>query len=131
MEQIVRHEYFDVYRVTDGVLLNVKKYATPRCSFYWNDFDKNKKSFTKLSGLKNLYIANKDVEYGYNKEVLLKGSLIYGNDYIVPLINPYEYRFEIKTTGECFAGNYVDITNYLDIIRDMIDEYLNDYKKVV
>jgi hypothetical protein len=125
MEQITKHEYLDVYRITDGVLLNVKKYKETQCRFYWHDFDKNKKSFVKLSGLKNLYIANKDIEYGYEGNILAKGSLVYGGIYIVPLTNPAEYRFEIKTTDECFSGDYEETSSYLLLIIEVMGRYLN------
>ena len=127
MEQITKHEYLDVYRIADGVLLKVKKYKdSETCHIGWHTIEKYKSSLTKLKGLKNLFVVNSDIKCEYGWFELNVGDVIFESEHIIPITNPSEYRYEIKTTGEMFSGNYKEVSNYLYIIIEIMDKYLNE-----
>lgn len=126
MEQILSHEFLDVYRITDGVLLNVKKYKLPDHHWGYHKYKNDKKLMKKLDGLKNLYRVTKDVDDEWRP--LKVGDIIYNYNKITPVNNYLEYRFEIKTTGECFSGGYVLFGSYLAEINMIIEKYKLDVK---
>ena len=51
------------------------------------------------------------------------GDIIFNSDKIIPTNNPSEYRFEIKTTGESFAGCYTEVNKYISEINNIIESY--------
>lgn len=122
MEQITKHWLLDVYRITDGVLLNVKKYEVDRMAFH--TLKESKKSFDKLNGLKNLYRANEDIKDKYSDKFIFKcGEYYYDNFKIIPTSDVDKFRFEIKTTGESFSGNSEIFTQYLSEISYIMSRY--------
>lgn len=124
MEQITKHEYLDVYRVADGVLLNVKKYKEEDTNWAYSNHYNDKMVFKKIKGLKNLYECILDVVGKYYS--ISVGDIIYGTNKISLITNATEYRYEIKTTGEMFSGDYKEVSNYLYVIIEVMDRYLNE-----
>lgn len=129
MEEIIKSKYEDVYRVRDGITLHVKKYRRV-CD---TETDKYKRIRSKdRDKLKNyirgknhrhcnLKVATEDVEVdnGFSwisdHTVEPKGS-VFDNDFLLEVVTPSFYRYEIKTTGNSFSGSAVDMN---EIITDI------------
>ena len=135
MEEIIKSEYEDVYRVTDGVFLHVKKYGKVRDEetgryrcVKLEDLEKLK-SYIKGKNYRNcrLKSASEDVyiDNGFwsgDYTLVPKGS-VFDNNFIVKPVSPDLYRYEIKTTGDSFSGLALDMTEFIENISTQIKTY--------
>lgn len=135
MEEIIKSEYEDVYRVTDGVTLHVKKYGKVRDEetgryrcVKLEDLEKLK-SYIKGKNYRNcrLKSASEDVyiDNGFwsgDYTLVPKGS-VFDNNFIVKPVSPDLYRYEIKTTGDSFSGLALDMTEFIENISTQIKTY--------
>ena len=109
MEVLANTEYQDVYRIVDGVLLIVNKFK--RIIY---DEDKYFKVFSSKAKLKSynkgcqkwLKVLKEDYYDTYSNITVPKGTVLY-QDYPIELSNVYKY--EVKTTGTSFSGNYAAV----------------------
>lgn len=133
MEEIIKSEYEDVYRVTDGVTLHVKKYGKVldeetgryRC-VKLEDLEKLK-SYIKGKNSRNcrLKSASEDVyiDNGFwsgDYTLVSKGS-VFDNYFIVKPVSPNLYRYEIKATGNSFSGNVIQINKMVKDIMEVVN----------
>lgn len=133
MEEIIKSEYEDVYRVKDGVTLHVKKYRKV-CDVGTDKYKRIKsKDRDKLKNYirgKNhrhchLKIAAEDikVDNGFSwisdHTIEPKGS-VFDGDFLLETVSPSFYRYEIKTTGNSFSGSVIDINEIIADIRMQI-----------
>ena len=133
MEEIIKSEYEDVYRVTDGVTLHVKKYGKVRDEetgryrcVKLEDLEKLK-SYIKGKNYRNccLKSASEDVyiDNGFwsgDYTLVPKGS-VFDNYFIVKPVSPNLYRYEIKTTGNSFSGNVIQINKMVKDIMEVVN----------
>lgn len=127
VEKITEHEYMDVYRIRDGVLLKVKKYKQSDTRHIgWHNIKEYKASLEKLTGLKNLYKVISDIECKYGSWKLSAGDIIFENEHVIPTNNYMEYRYEVKTTGECFSGNWGEFGDIMMDIAKICESYLDE-----
>ena len=133
MEEIIKSEYEDVYRVTDGVTLHVKKYGKVRDEetgryrcVKLEDLEKLK-SYIKGKNYRNcrLKSASEDVyiDNGFwsgDYTLAPKGS-VFDNYFIVKPVSPNLYRYEIKATGNSFSGNVIQINKMVKDIMEVVN----------
>lgn len=121
MEVLANTEYQDVYRIVDGVLLIVNKfkriiYNEDKC--FRVSFSKAKfKSYNK-GCQKWLKVLKEDYHDEYSNISVPKGTVLY-QDCPVELSNVYKY--EVKTTGTFFSGDYSRVKSIIDDICEVMD----------
>lgn len=118
-EIVYQTELMDCYRITDGVLLNVKKYKQTN---NWIDKDGISKPYHK--DCKDLRVLKKEYIDERFCKVYKIGTVIEAY-YEVVKCNVSDYTYEIKTTGNLFSGTSDIILQYLDIIKEIINTYNN------
>ena len=117
MEIVVKTEYQDIYRVKDGVLLIVNKFEYLFNNSYFYDRSKRRKTYNKNT--KSLYINQEDAD-DYNNNFIPKGTVLYINRPVISTDDKSKWRYEIKTTGDCFSGSYDDVIGMLDDIINVM-----------
>lgn len=117
MQVIVKTEYQDVYRITNGVLLVVNKFK-PIC---YNRtvvlFRAKVKSYNK-GCQKELKVLKEDYD-SFSEITIPRGTIIY-HDRPVEIVNKEHYTYQIKTTGESFSGNSNYILKLINDISEII-----------
>lgn len=121
MEVLANTEYQDVYRIVDGVLLIVNKFK--RIIY---DEDKHFRVYISKAKLKSynkgcqkwLKVLKEDYYDAYSNITVPKGTVLYQN-YPIKLSNIYKY--EVKTTGTSFSGNYSTVKSIINNIREIMD----------
>ena len=125
MEIIAQTDYQDIYRITDGVLLVVNKFVpidysdqTKEYIHIYRDEAKyksyNKNCQTWLKVLKENY------ESKYCPVVVSKGTVTYMNIPVISTKDKGKWKYELKTTGTAFSGNYDTMLEMLDTVVDCI-----------
>ena len=121
MEVLANTEYQDVYRIVDGVLLIVNKFKRiiyDEDEYFRVSFSKSKvKSYNK-GCQKWLKVLKEDYHDEYSNISVPKGTVLY-QDYPIELSKAY--RYEIKTTGTSFSGNYSRVKSIINDICGVID----------
>ena len=132
MEEIIKSEYEDVYRVRDGITLHVKKYRKV-CDTgtykYKRIKSEDRGKLKNYIGDKNhrhchLKVATEDVKvdngFSWIRDYTIepKGS-VFDDDFLLEVVSPSFYRYEIKTTGNSFSGSVADMT---EILEDIVDQ---------
>ena len=127
MEILANTEYQDVYRIVDGVLLIVNK-------FLYKDYSKKTKRIVKVNdtGRYNCKTYNKgcqsclkelkrDYLDTYATVTIFKGTVLYHGYPVEPTTKLENYIYETKTTGDAFGGDYNEVTNMINNIREVMD----------
>ncbi len=124
MEVLANTEYQDVYRIVDGVLLIVNKFKRiiyDKDKYFRVSFSEAKfKSYNK-GCQKWLKVLKEDYHDEYSNISVPIGTVLY-QDYPVELtIKPENYIYEIKTTGNAFGGDYNEVMDMINDIREVMD----------
>lgn len=121
MEVLANTEYQDVYRIVDGVLLIVNKFKRiiyDEDKYFRVSFSKVKlKSYNK-GCQKWLKVLKEDYYDAYSNITVPKGTVLY-QDYPIKLSNVYKY--EVKTIGTSFSGNYSTVKSIINDIYEVMD----------
>lgn len=121
MEVLANTEYQDVYRIVDGVLLIVNKFKRiiyDEDKYFRVSFSESKvKSYNK-GCQKWLKILKEDYCDAYSNITVPKGTVLY-QDCPIELSNVY--RYEVKTTGISFSGNYSTVKSIINDICEVMD----------
>ena len=124
MEVLANTEYQDVYRIVDGVLLIVNKFKRiiyNEDEYFRVSFSKSKvKSYNK-GCQKWLKVLKEDYHDEYSNISVPKGTVLYQDYPIEPTIKPENYIYEIKTTGNAFGGDYNEVMDMINNIREVMD----------
>ena len=123
MEIVVHTDYQDIYRITDGVLFIVNKFIPIDYSDQTKEYIRVYRSEAKYKSYnKNcqncLKVLKEDYEYKYCPVIISKGTVTYMDVPVICTNDQDKWKYELKTTGSCFSGNY-------DTILDMITEVHN------
>lgn len=126
MEIVVQTDYQDIYRITDGVLLIVNKFIPIDYSDKTSEFVS---VFTRKARVRSynrncqtyLKILKEDYDYHY-PIVIPKETVLYMTTPVIYTENKYMWRYELKTTGTAFSGNYGDFSDMLGDIIQILDE---------
>lgn len=111
MEQIQAHEIKDVYRIKDGVLVEVVKYQTLGSWLH------GKRPEKRVKGCKGLTILKE--EFKGVKE----GTYLYEGRPVEVLTDPTQFRFEIKSSGGTIQGDSEQLQKLLKTIQELIKTY--------
>ncbi|MCP1185017.1 hypothetical protein [Paenibacillus sp. 1781tsa1] len=119
MEKIQSHAIKDIWRVREGLLLEVHKFKT--LGHCWI---RSKKSVKQIRGCKGLTELKEDYCDSYTKKTYPKGTLIYNTVPVEPEMNKNNFKFEIKSSGgSIFGKNSEEIKEILDDIEKAINAY--------
>jgi hypothetical protein len=128
-EIVQTHEYQDIYRITDGVLLKINKFKNTNTSPYWyrSSTEKYKKQLKKVSGIKQCYILKEDInliwcEYG---RTVPKGTVIFEYCDVQPLgiSEKDKWFYELKTTSSAFSGNLKKFKELIEMVNEILESY--------
>ena len=127
MDVLANTEYQDIYRIVGGVLLIVNK-------FLYKDYSKKTKRIVKVNntGKDNCKIYNKgcqsclkelkrDYLDTYATVTIPKGTVLYHGYPVEPTTKSENYIYQIKTTGDAFGGNYSEVMDMINNIREVMD----------
>lgn len=120
MEQTIKTDHLDVFRIKDGVLLKVYKCTV--ISYVYNDF--NKRKCEKLA--ENIYKTKQDIQLrSFSGETIIPaGSVIVENCWVEKIDNFKDFRIELKTTSDAFSGDMADIYKYFGQINKILESYM-------
>ena len=134
MEVLANTEYQDVYRIVDGVLLIVNK-------FLYKDYSKKTKRIVRVNDIRRgncktyhkgcqsyLKELNRDYLDSYATVTIPKGAILYHGYPVEPTTKPENYIYKIKTTGDAFSGDYSEVMDMINDIREVMDS--NEFKDV-
>lgn len=124
MEVLANTEYQDVYRIVDGVLLIVNKFKRiiyDEDKYFGVSLDEAKfKSYNK-GCQKWLKVLKEDYHDEYSNISVPKGTVLYQYYPVEPITKPENYIYEIKTTGDAFGGDYSEVMDMINNIREVMD----------
>lgn len=120
MEVLCKSDYQDLYRIKDSVLLVVNKFDYKKTDRGMRIYvgDRGRKTVKKYSdGCQDqLKILKIKYECTYEQCVFEPGTVLYGG-YPVELVPKEKWNYQIKTTGDLFSGNQVDVLKLIDEIK--------------
>lgn len=128
MEVLANTEYQDVYRIVDGVLLIVNKFKRiiyDEDKYFRVSFSESKVESYNKGCQKWLKVLKEDYHDAYSNITVSKGIVLY-QYYPIKLSNVYKY--EVKTTGTSFSGNYLTVKSIINDICEVMDG--NEFKDV-
>jgi hypothetical protein len=120
MEKIQSHEIKDIWRIRDGLLVEVHK--SKSLGSCWI---RSSKIVKQVRGCKGLTELKEDYYDDYRKKTFLKGTLIYYNSPVEPETDKSKFKFEIKSSGGSILGN--NIVDVKKVVRD-IESVINTYE---
>lgn len=121
MEIVAQTDYQDIYRITDGVLFIVNKFIPIDYSDETKEYIHVYRSEAKYKSYnKNcqncLKVLQEDYEYEYCPVIIPKGTVLYMDIPVICTNDKDKWKYELKTTGTAFSGNY---ERMLDLITDV------------
>ena len=129
MEVLLKSDYQDIYRITDGVLLVINKFKPMKIegveylSVRHTDRN-NSRAYEKgcQSGLKKLTKEYKHEASWCEPEWSVPiGTVVY-HDIPVEIVSENEWEYQIKTTGEMFSGDLRRVTGLINELLRIINE---------
>lgn len=127
MEVVVQTDYQDIYRITDGVLFIVNKFIPIDYSndipekIYVYQSDMKYRLYNKFCQ-KRLKVLKEDYKNKYCPVVIPKGTVMYMNTPVICTKDKTKWKYELKTTGSAFSGDFYTVRKMLDVIDDIIIE---------
>lgn len=123
MEIVAQTDYQDIYRITDGVLFIVNKFIPVDYSDQTKEFVHVYQTKAKYKSYnKNcqnwLKVLKEDYEYEYCPVIIVKGTVTYMDVPVICTNDKDKWKYELKTTGTAFSGNY-------DTMLEMFDNVIN------
>jgi hypothetical protein len=118
MKTLAQTEYQDLYRVTDGVLLVVNKFAsidyskkTTRVTTVYSRDAKTKSYYKGCQ--KDLKILKQDYFDEYGSITIPKGTVLYFDRPVIATSDQSDWKYEVKTTGSALGGSKDEIEKLL------------------
>lgn len=121
MEIVVQTDYQDIYRIIDGVLFIVNKFIPIDYTYKTKEYVRVYNSEAKYKSYnKNcqtwLKVLKEDYEYEYCPVVVPKGTVTYMDIPVICTNDKDKWKYELKTTGTAFSGNYDTMLAMLDTV---------------
>lgn len=119
MQVLAKTEYQDLYRVTDGVLLVVNKFVPIeyKNERYFTVSRSKAKQGKYNKGCQDwLKILKADYHDEYSGITVPKGTVTYIDKPVIPTDDRWEWKYEVKTTGNALSGDYHVIESLLSNI---------------
>lgn len=117
MEKIKSHAVADVWRVKEGVLVNVYKYK--RTGGYYDVPNSKTKVVRGCTGLREL----KDDFIPRIGTILKKGTLVLHRTPVEPITDVKDFKFDVTSSGGSIYGSITDVERVLHNIQDILDTY--------
>ncbi|UUG68114.1 hypothetical protein [Bacillus phage PK-3] len=119
MEKIQSHEIKDIWRVRDGLLIEISKFQ----SLGYNISDNQMKTKV-VRGCKGLRELKEDYTVEWSKKTYPKGTLLLHGTPVEPITDVNKFRAEIKSSG----GSVLDSLEKIESILNDIKAILRQYK---
>jgi hypothetical protein len=116
-EQIQEHWLQDIYRLENGTLLTVNKFAN--VNWHWNSKIKEVKK-EKIKGIKNCYRIKEDITYW---GVEYKAGQLFLEGKAINELDPVAYLYRI-TSNDGIHGDF----NYIKQITEEINKIVKKYQ---
>lgn len=121
MEVVAQTDYQDIYRITDGVLLVVNKFIPIDYSDETKEYVYVHKSRAKYKSYNQncqiwLKVLKEDYVYEYCPVIIPKGTVLYMKIPVICTNDKDKWKYELKTTGTAFSGNYDTMLAMLDTV---------------
>lgn len=117
MEQIQSHEIRDVYRIREGLLVEVHKYKS------LGHYNYKKKKEKRVRGCKGLTILTEEYTDTWNNTTYPVGTYFLGSLPVEPINDPYQFKIEIKSSGGSILGDFVEMEKVLYTIKEIMNKY--------
>ncbi|MBU7316006.1 hypothetical protein [Paenibacillus oleatilyticus] len=117
MEKIQSHEIKDIWRIQEGLLVEVHKYKTLGYHIH------SKKSEKRVKGCKGLTILTEDYTDSYYKKTIPKGTLFYYSSPVEPVTDRNLFKIEIKSSGGSILGTITETEKVLRDLESLIKQY--------
>lgn len=117
MEKIKSHAITDVWRVKDGLLVNVYKYKSISKKYPTISHTKTKvvRGCTGLRALKEDYTAD--------GETFKAGTFVLNCSPVEPLTDVKDFKFDVTSSGGSIYGSITDVERVLEKIQDILNTY--------
>lgn len=117
MEQIQTHEIKDIYRIREGLLVEIYKYE--RLGYH----DYSKKKEKRVRGCKGLTILTEEYTGSYEKKTYPVGTYFYHSAPVKPVVDVKLFKVEIKSSGGSILGSFNEIDTVLKDIETILSRY--------
>jgi hypothetical protein len=111
MEKIQSHEIKDIWRIKDGLLVEIWKYEHQG----WIGFSNYKSKIVR--GCKGLKMLKEDYKQ------FKTGDYVYGSAVVNPTIDVKKFKAEIKSSGGSVLGSLLEINDVLNDIKNILSKY--------
>ncbi|AKO92009.1 hypothetical protein BEH_07780 [Priestia filamentosa] len=118
MEKIQSHEIKDIWRVQDGLLVEIYKYDSLG---YHIHSDKIKAKI--IRGCKGLKELKEDYTDSWEKKTYPKGTLLYHGQPVRAISDRNKFKAEIKSSGGSVLGSITEINKVLEDIEHILNQY--------
>lgn len=120
MKKIQSHPVKDIYRIREGVLIEVHKYETLG---YWIGRQKLGKTVRGCKGLQVLtapYLRN----HSYKEdEFYPEGTFVLDGTPVKPITNYKDFRIELKSSGGAVLDSLEGLMKFTNQVQEIIDSY--------
>ncbi|UUV46534.1 hypothetical protein [Bacillus phage vB_BanS-Thrax3] len=118
MEKIKSHAIADVWRVKEGLLVNVYKYKGISKKYCTIPTSKTKvvRGCTGLRALKEDYTTS-------DGETFKAGTFVLNTSPVEPLTDVQEFKFDVTSSGGSIYGYINEVERVLHNIQDILDTY--------
>ena len=113
-EVLAKTEYQDLYRITDGVLLVVNKFTDIYKDKYYSIHDTGKEK--KYGKGTQEWLRVLKFNHTNGEITIPKGTVTYHGSPVKPTKDKSEWKYEVKTTGNMFRGDIIEIQKLLNDI---------------
>ncbi|MFJ8531177.1 hypothetical protein [Bacillus sp. NPDC094106] len=118
MEKIQSHPVKDIYRIVDGLLVEIHKYE--RIGDVWIRENKSTKG---VQGCRGLRVLKEDYTDSYYKTTIPKGTFILNTMPIRVLTDSNLFKAEIKTNGSGLYGSIPEVEKTLHTIQQILTDF--------
>ncbi|UNY48718.1 hypothetical protein P9294_gp003 [Bacillus phage FADO] len=118
MEKIQSHEIKDIWRVRDGLLIEISKFQS--LGYFISD---NQMKTKIIRGCKGLRELKEDYTNQWSKKTYPKGTLLLHGAPVEPITDVNKFKAEIKSSGGSVLGSITEIHSVLNDIKTILLKY--------
>ncbi|MEJ3719211.1 hypothetical protein WGM54_14415 [Paenibacillus polymyxa] len=107
MEQIQSHEVKDIWRIREGLLVEIHKYKSLGYHIH------SKKEEKRVKGCKGLTELTKEYTDSYYQKTFPKGTLFYHGSPVEPVTDPQQFKLRLNRVVVQFGGQSMKLMWYL------------------
>ena len=124
-EALQKSEFIDIFRITNGTLLYVRKYEEDlnfRGPIYGKECDKHTKIVRGCKGLKQFKQDYTYYDYYSTKNITVPAGTFLLNDFVVIPTVKENFKFEMKT-NEVIGGTKENMKEVFRKVNEIMDSY--------